>query len=135
MLRKSKGSLLDFMTVCISVLAMMVVILVYFNLSELMMTKLEISQVTRRYILRMETKGYLDEGDKSALLSELAALGMSEITLEGSTFSAVGYGETIRLRVKGSINGSVPDMGGGWLNGFTQQKFTVEEKRMSTAKN
>ncbi len=99
------------------------------------MTKLEVSQVTRRYILRMETKGYLDEGDKSELVAELAALGMSEITLEGSTLSAVGYGETIRLRVKGNINGSVPDIRDGWLNGFMQQKFTVEEKRMSTAKN
>lgn len=123
------------MTVGISLLAMLLVIMVYFNLSDLMMTKLEVSQVTRRYILRMETKGYLDATDKSGLLAELSALGMREIDLEGSTLVAVGYGETIRLCVKGTVTGQVPDTGSGWLNGFIQQGFIVEEKRMSTAKN
>lgn len=134
-MKKSKGSLLDFMTVCISLLAMVVVMLVYLNLSELMMTKLDVSQVTRKYILRMETKGYLDDGDRANLLQELAALGMQEIDLSGSTLSPVSYGETIRLTVKGSIVGSVLNLENGWLNGFLQRKYTVEEKRMSTAKN
>ena len=135
MYRKSRGTLLDFLTVCISLLAMMVVVVVYLHLSELMMTKLEVSQVTRRYILRMETKGYLDEQDKAGLLAELATLGMEDIALDGTTFLAVGYGETIRLHVKGSVRSWVPDMGDGWLDGFVQQEFAVEEKRMSTAKN
>lgn len=123
------------MTVCISLLAMLLVIAVYFNLSELMMTKLEMSQVTRKYILRMETKGYLDAADKTGLLSELTALGVREIELEGTTLMAVGYGETIRLCVKGTVAGQVPDTGSGWIDGFVQRAFVVEEKRMSTAKN
>ncbi|MBQ8822991.1 MAG: hypothetical protein IJZ82_10135 [Lachnospiraceae bacterium] len=135
MLRKSKGSLLDFMTVCISLLAMVLVVMVYLNLSELMLTKLEVSQVTRKYILRMETKGYLDEGDKSALLSELASLGMREIELGGSTLSPVGYGENICLSVKGMVTGRVLNSEDSWLNGFVQREFMVEENRMSTAKN
>lgn len=135
MLKKSEGSLLDFMTVCISLLAMVLVVMVYLNLSELMLTKLEVSQVTRKYILRMETKGYLDEGDKSALLSELTSLGVRELELTGSTLSPVDYGENICLSVRGTIRGKVLDTEDGWLNGFIQREFVVEEKRMSTAKN
>ena len=127
--------MLDFMTVCISLLAMVLVVMVYLNLSELMLTKLEVSQVTRKYILRMETKGYLDEGDKSALLSELASLGMREIELGGSTLSPVGYGENICLSVKGMVTGRVLNSEDSWLNGFVQREFMVEENRMSTAKN
>lgn len=135
MFGKSKGSLLDFMTVGISLVAMAVVVMVYLNLSELMLTRLEVSQVTRKYILRMETKGYLDRADESALFSELAALGLEEIDLTGSTCLPVGYGESIRLSVRGKVMGSVLNMEDGWLNGFIQREFTVEEKRMSTAKN
>lgn len=135
MVRKSKGSLLDFMTVGISLLAMVVVVMVYLNLSQLMLTKLEISQISRKYILRMETKGYLDEGDKSALLLELASVGMQEIELGDSTLSPVGYGENICLSVKGTVIGRVLNVEDGWLNGFMQREFIVEENRMSTAKN
>lgn len=126
---------MDFMTVCISLLAMAVVVMVYLNLSQLMMTRLEISQVSRKYILRMETKGYLDEADKSGMLQELTALGMQKIDLSDSTVTPVAYGDPIKLSLKGTVKGSALDMGNGWMNGFVQREYEVAEKRMSTAKN
>lgn len=134
-MQKSKGSVLNFMTVCITLLAMSCVIMVYFNLSELLVTKQDISQVTRKYILRMETKGYLDAGDKVLLEEELRLAGMKEIDLSGSTLSPVTYGETIRLTVKGTISGTAYNAESWWLNGFEQKEYVVEEKRTSTAKN
>lgn len=134
--RKSKGNVMDLVTIGITILAMSIVVMAYLECTALMMKKLEISQVSRNYILKMETMGYLDESGRQQLINELQLLGVQNIDISGTTLQPVDYGENIILHMKGTIQGR--NIGNGeriWNEGFRSTSYTVEEKRMSTAKN
>lgn len=134
--RKSKGNVMDLVTIGITILAMSIVVMAYLECSGLMMKKMEISQVSRKYILKMETLGYLNEQNKQAMIAELTNLGMQGIDISGSTLQQVPYGETIVLRIVGTIGGrTIEDTKGVWDVGFVSKQFQVEELRASTAKN
>ena len=133
MRKKSRASLIDFTSVLLAVLAMVVIICAFFQISELLIVRMDISQTSRKYMLRMETRGYLEEVDRSSLEQELTALGLSDIDLSGTTLSPVAYGDVIVLHVKGRITGR--SINGGWPLGWVEREYDVEEKRMSTAKN
>ena len=57
--KKTKGNVMDLVTIGITILAMTIVVMVYLECTEMMLKKLEVSQVSRKYILKMETEGYL----------------------------------------------------------------------------
>ena len=54
-------------------------------------------------MLSMETKGCLDSSLESSLRSELAAKGLENIDLSGTTMSDAGYGNVIFLHIKGDL--------------------------------
>lgn len=118
-MRKSKGNVADIMASGICILAMTVVMLAYMDSVALFHQKTEAGQIARKYILRMETVGYLTAQDHTALLQELNTIGITEISLEGSTMYKVSYGYPITLHIIGKLKGEYP----------------FEEKRVSTAKN
>ena len=64
----------------------------------------DIQQVARTYLLQMETDGYLTEENKGLLLNDLAALDMININLTGTSFTDVGYGNQVRLVIRGKVN-------------------------------
>lgn len=133
MRKKSGASLVDFTSVLLCVLAMLVIISVFFHISELLIVRMDISQTSRKYMLRMETQGYLTEAGRRGLEQELTTLGLIDIDLSGTTLSPVAYGDVIVLHVKGRLHGR--DINGGWPMGWVEREYDVEEKRMSTAKN
>lgn len=133
MRKKSGASLIDFTSVLLAVLAMLVIISAFFQISELLIVRMDISQTGRKYMLLMETQGYLSEADRSSLEQELTTLGLSDIDLSGTTLSPVAYGDVIVLHLKGRIAGR--DINGGWPLEWVEREYDVEEKRMSTAKN
>ncbi len=134
--RKSKGNVMDLVTVGITILAMSIIVMVYFECTGVMLKKLEISQLSRQYILKMETIGYLDEQSNQELMDRLAALGMQGIDISGTTVQPVHYGDTIVLNIKGTIGMRTMDTEGGvWNEGFLSRQYVVEENRVSTAKN
>ncbi len=63
----------------------------------------EIKELARTYLLKMETDGYLTEENKNSLLAELALLEVSEVDLSGTTITDAGYGNLIRLHIKGNV--------------------------------
>lgn len=132
--RSSSGNVLDFLTAMITILAIAVVVTASFSTMELMVKKLEISQISRKYILNMETRGYLQAVTEEALYRELMGAGLTSIDLTGTTRQAVGYGETVMLCIQGELKGSMLGRN-WWLEGFEEKSYHVEEKRMSTAKN
>ncbi len=134
MYRSASGNVLDFLTAMITILAIAVVVTASFSSMELMVKKLEISQISRKYILHMETKGCLEATTEAVLCRELTETGLINIDLTGTTRQAVGYGEAVLLCVRGELKGSVLS-GNWWLDGFEEKTYYVEEKRMSTAKN
>lgn len=134
--RKSNGNVMDMVTIGLTILAMSIVVTAYLECTGLMLKKLEINQVSRRYILKMETEGYLTETGRLELLQELQSLGMENIDLSGTTLQPVSYGDTILLKITGTVR--TKTIGEGeemWNEGFLEGSTTVEEMRMSTAKN
>lgn len=108
----------DMLAACICMLAMTVLMLSYMGSVGLVFQKAAVSQLARKYILRMETVGELTAADRTVLLQELESLGATEITLEGTSGKAA-YGEPIELRIRGKL----------------KDAYEFEEKRVSTAKN
>ncbi len=132
---KREGSVLDFLPVCICILAMSIVVTAYFYCSELLLKKGQISQVARCYILKMETVGYLTEGDRSRMLEELHTIGLGGIDLTGSTVNPVEYGDSVILHIRGNLQGKF--WGGEhdlFHSVFMAREVPVEETRLSTAK-
>ncbi|MBR5248767.1 MAG: hypothetical protein IKV27_07505 [Lachnospiraceae bacterium] len=131
-----KGSVVDVMSVGICVIAMTVLMLAYMGSVQLLNSKSQIDQITRKYILRMETVGYLTGNDRLEMTQELAALGATELDYTGSTLNQVDYGSAISLVVRGKIPVRTVVSGSDLFNS-TQEIiwYEFEERRISTAKN
>ena len=117
-MRKESGSVGDLIAVSLCMLAMTVLLTNYMDCVRLMQQKMEVSQIARKYILRMETIGALTEEDRLALCEELDNAGVEDVRLTGTTTWQVTYGEEIVLQIQGELQ-----------NGY---EFT--EKKVSTAK-
>lgn len=118
-MKKQRGSIGDFLSTGLCLLAMTAVMVVYLGCAGLIQTKTQISQIARKYILRMETMGMLTDEDRSALFGELEAAGVTQIQLEGTTLWQVSYGEPIQLQIQGRMG----------------DRYDFTEKRVSTAKH
>ena len=118
-MKRERGSVADIMAAGLCMLAMTVIMLVYIGNAGLISTKASVNQIARKYILRMETTGQLTDADRIALVKELENVGVTELELEGTTMEPVGYGEMIVLQIRGKL----------------EDKYEIQEKRVSTAKH
>lgn len=119
MRKKERGNIGEMLSAMVCILAMLSILMCFFGSMEILQTKARVSQLARQYALRMECSGYLEKEREEALKRELEELGVSEISLDGTTLSPVGYGERITLNIKGRIG-----------NGYE-----IRETRVSTAKS
>lgn len=115
---KNDGSIGDVMPMCIFVICIAFVMISFADCVRLINVKASVSQVSRQYILKMETYGYLTEGDRDNLIDSLAEAGLTNISLAGTDMSEVGYGNEIKLYISGS----------------TEEGYEIREFRTSTAK-
>lgn len=113
------GNIGDLLSTGLCILAMTAVMLSYIKYTELIHKKSMVGQVARKYILRMETTGYLMSTDSDEMKLELEKLGVTQIDLAGTTRQNVGYGAPITLHISGKLEG----------------EYFIEEVRVSTAKN
>lgn len=118
-MKKEEGNIGEFMAAGLCLLAMTAVMMAYLGCARLVQQKTQVSQIARKYILRMETVGMLTDEDRAALSSELEAAGVTMIRLEGSTVWQVNYGEPITLQIQGMM----------------EERYEFTEKRVSTAKH
>lgn len=118
-MRRERGSVGDLMATGICVLTMAAVMFVWMDYVSLLEQKAEVGQIARKYILRMETVGMLEDEDRTALCDELNRAGVTDVTLDGTTFVRVGYGEPITLQLQGKL----------------KEEYEFTEKRFSTAKH
>ena len=95
----------------------------------------DIQQVARTYLLRMETDGCLTEENRNLMIAELEALDMEQIDLTGTSFTNVGYGNRIRLVIRGVVNLSDIDFKGFASPMMTQRQAEVAIEKISVAKN
>lgn len=118
-MKTEEGNVSQLMATGICILAMTVLMMAYMGNVSLIEQKMEVAQLSRKYILRMETTGYLTDADQTSLLQELANAGVTGVELAGSTLHEISYGAPITLHIKGYLEG----------------KYEFEETRVSTAKN
>ena len=118
-MRKDTGTVADIMVTGIFMLAMTILMMAFLDDMQMIQQKMEVNQMARRYILRMETVGCLEGTDYVEMLRELSEQGVTDIDLGQTTLSPVGYGERITLEIKGKMGG----------------QYAFEEKRTSTAKH
>ena len=115
---KNDGSVGDVMPMCIFVICIAFVMISFADCVRLINVKASVSQISRQYILKMETYGYLTDGDRDGLVDSLAETGLRNISLAGTDMSEVGYGNEIKLYISGS----------------TEEGYEIREYRTSTAK-
>ena len=133
--RKDKGMLDQFLP------AIVVIVLLAVLWTGSMVTASNINrsnaihQVARTYLLRMESDGYLTEENRNLLLAELEALDMEQIDLTGTSFTSVGYGNQIRLVIRGVVNLKDVDFKGFASPMMTQRQAEVAIEKISVAKN
>ena len=118
-MKKEKGTVADLMAAGLCMLAMTMVILSYMGNARLIGQKEQVSQIARKYILRMETQGVLTDADRIALIMELELAGVTDLRLDGTTMAPVGYGEQVVLMIQGKLG----------------DEYEFEEKKVSTAKH
>lgn len=95
----------------------------------------DIHQVARTYLLQMEADGCLTEENKGLLLEELAALDMVNIDLTGTSFVDVGYGNQVRLVIRGKVNLKDIRFRGFSTPMMTGRQAEVAINKISIAKN
>lgn len=115
---KSPGSVGDVMPMCIFVICIAFVMISFAGCVRVINVKSSVSQISRQYILKMETYGYLTGEDRDDLVSALSGAGLENISLAGTDMSEVGYGNKISL----------------YIHGTTEAGYEINEFRTSTAK-
>lgn len=95
----------------------------------------DIHHVARTYLLRMESDGCLTEDNRNLLLAELEALDMENIDLTGTSFTNVGYGNPVRLVIRGVVTLRDIEFKGFASPMMTTRQAEVAINKVSVAKN
>ncbi len=137
-MKKRRGSMLgDLLSSLLVILSFTILAFSFLNAMNAISRKENVKEVSRKYILDMETKGYLTTESSAKLLQELSEIGLTDIDLSGTTLSDAGYGNEIHLYIKGKMPVVELDAGGGDLFASvfrdTQQMISIH--KMSTAKH
>ena len=117
-MKKEKGSIGDVLPMCIFVIYIAFVMICFADCVKIINIKTSVSQISRQYILRMETIGYLTPADETAMRQALEDAGLRNISLGSTDTSEVGYGCEIVLDI----------------HGVTEDGYEIREFRTSTAK-
>ena len=135
-MKKRKGTVVDILSTLIAVIASAIIMVAFLDILKVVSYKEDIRQIARGYILKMEATGYLIPEDKSALIQKLTDMQLANISLNGTTDSAVGYGAEVVLNIKGSLPVEALNVTSGnmFTFFFSEQAWNIEIKLASSAK-
>lgn len=91
------------MPILFTAIVIMIMIVVFISWTANLDKKETVDITAREYILKMETKGYLEPDDEQSLLDKLNHIGMKNVSLNGTTMMEVPYGDTIVLQIQGVL--------------------------------
>lgn len=133
MKKKAVGNMITCL-VCLFLMFIMLYLMLY--VGGLLRLSVEKSRIERQFMLQMETDGYLSPSVRDKLTEELAKIGVSDISLDGTTLTQAGYGNDVILSVTGRLNvaiitGISKNM--AWIYGGSSIDFRIYQ--ISTAKN
>ena len=123
----------------LGITAFAIFLIVYLNYVKIADLKEDVKMISRKYLLEMETVGYLTPESAASFRQSLAELGVTDIDIDvtNTTVSSVGYGEAIYLQATYNIPAQALNLSGGDMLGFFFENISVPGKiRMtSTAKH
>ena len=93
----------DMIVVLFSIMFMFIVLFISVENYTDITLGIKKQQIARSYMLIMETKGYLPEAEQNELILELEQMGVTNISISGTSVAPVGYGQPIYLVVTGNI--------------------------------
>lgn len=136
MMKKRKGSVVDILPSMIMVIAAVILITVFFGLYQILSLNEDVKQISRKYMLTMETMGYLDAASRTSLMQDLSDLQVTDIDLTGSTMTDAGYGNAVYLQITCKLPIEQLNMDGNDMLRFFFEDGTIpiRVRRMSTAK-
>ena len=102
-MNKKNGSILKMLPVLIGIAAVSVLSLMYITYMDIMDRREMVFQISREYLLRMETEGYLTDEAAKEMISEIEKTGAVNINLAGTTLSKSEYGKEITLSIDAQI--------------------------------
>lgn len=102
-MKKDDGNVMHIFPAVFTMIAVSIMLVFYIGWMANVTKKDEVRQIGREYMLAMEAEGWLTSSLESAMRSELAEKGLTNIDLSGTTISDVGYGNEIFLCVKGEL--------------------------------
>ena len=133
---KKNPALGDLITCMIAMLVMFIVLYMGVDMYSQLSLSIKKQRLERTYLFAMETEGCLSAEKMAELTAELTDMGVSNISLSGTTTSPAGYGNYVYLCVSGKlkvsgIRGLSLD-GWSWIKGETEIDFRINQK--TTAK-
>ncbi len=126
--RKDDGFLYRLLPVFISLTVAAVLVVLSAGFFTAIRQRDLIDQLAREYLLKMETEGYLSDGRREELTASLAQAGLCSISLDGTTFAEVSYGDRISLCIYGTLPQSLAG------SGSLSWELPVSVRLTSTAK-
>lgn len=134
-MRKDSGTIDNYLFLLVSLLVAVIVSLALFTNMETLQKKIQINQIARQYILKMETVGYLEYADAEEMKNSLNDIGVTDISLTGTTMSQTGYGMDVVLEFTGNLHYKKISFPGLFSPETADETIPVHERRVSTAKN
>ena len=132
--KTKKGEVTNFFGIVIFIFVAAVIWQVFLFNQKATNIKEDIDTTLNQYILCLEADGYLSDGNKLALINDLASFGVTGIDLTGTDLSnnPKSYGERVTLQVHGTVK--IPTFQLSWLRLVkTTIPAEVNEKRTSVS--
>lgn len=102
-MKKKRGSIVKMLPVLLGLAAVAVLSIMYITYTDIMDRREMAFQISREYLLRMETEGYLTTEAADEMMAELGKAGVTNINLAGTTLSMSEYGKEITLNIEADI--------------------------------
>lgn len=134
-MKKDGGRIDKYITFMISLLLTAIITVILVLNMGLLQCKIDINQIARQYILRMETVGYLTADDRNEMVDKLTELGVTDISLAGTTTVPVEYGSDIHLKFTGNLHYEKIEIPELLSPVMSVDVIPIREERESTAKN
>lgn len=134
-MKKNTGTIEKMIIPVIAILASILIIITYANNIKPVNDIDKARGVARNYILRMESNGYLRDNDEDNLIRELKSIGITNVSLTGTTRKPVGYSNNIVLSINGDIKSDNMNLNKDFSISKKTELIPVNIKMNSTAKN
>lgn len=134
-MKKRKGAIEEMFSLFFGILISVVIVVLFLYTVNVVSIDADINRIGRKYLLEMETQGYLTASARTELEQQLRDMGATEIDFTGTTMSEPGYGNPIYLEVTVRIPLRFLNTDAGLTGTFTEQRiWTYTISQVSTAK-